>query len=417
MKFTELDLDDDILDGLDIMHFETCTPIQEKAIPIVLNGKDILGSAQTGTGKTAAYLLPMLELLYRENPKPNKVNALILVPTRELAQQIDQLLNGMAYYTDISWIAIYGGNDGLAYSQQKNALEKGGDIAIATPGRLLSLLRMGGKIDFSGLDFLVLDEADRMLDIGFYDDIIEIISYLPKERQTLMFSATFPNEVEKLARTILNKPEEVKIAVSKPAEGITQAIYLLHETQKVPLMMHILSEETQGKAIIFSSSKEKCKDLYRNLKRKGVKVEQIHSDLDNAHRMQVLRDFRNDKISVLVGTDVVARGIDIDDIDLVVNFDVPFQPEDYVHRIGRTARAGSKGAGITLVTPKDRFRFDKIEKFLEKKITRYELPPKVAKMAPKVEDTPAPKHANKRSNFNKNNRNKPFRKKSNKPSK
>ena len=413
MYFDELDINDDLLDALDIMNFVECTPIQERAIPLVLEGRDLLASAQTGTGKTAAYLLPVLELLSRGGSPENKVNALVLVPTRELAQQVDQLLAGFAYYQDTTWIAIYGGNDGVAFAQQQRALEQGGDIAIATPGRLLSLLRHC-KVDLSQVDFLILDEADRMLDIGFYDDIMEIISYLPKERQTLMFSATFPAEVERLARQVLHNPAEVKIAVSKPAEGITQSVYILHEEQKLPLVLQIVqsvgtqnavsddsqvqknspseSEERElcsegdshssfltphssfKKGIIFASSKEKVRDLYHSLRRLGVKVAQIHSDLENAERTQTLLDFKNNKIQLLVATDVVSRGIDIDDIEFVVNYDVPGQPEDYVHRIGRTARAENKGEAITLVSPEDKRFFNKIERFLQKVIERVPLP-------------------------------------------
>ena len=386
MYFDELDINDDLLDALDIMNFVECTPIQERAIPLVLEGRDILASAQTGTGKTAAYLLPVLELLSRGGSPENKVNALVLVPTRELAQQVDQLLAGFAYYQDTTWIAIYGGNDGVAFAQQQRALEQGGDIAIATPGRLLSLLRHC-KVDLSKVDFLILDEADRMLDIGFYDDIMEIISYLPKERQTLMFSATFPTDVEKLARQVLRNPAEVKIAVSKPAEGIMQSVYILHEEQKLALVMDMFAKQERGKGIIFASSKEKVRDLYHALRRSGLKVAQIHSDLENAERTQTLLDFKNNKIQLLVATDVVSRGIDIDDIEFVINYDVPAQPEDYVHRIGRTARAGARGEGITFVTPKDKPRLDKIEKLLEKSIQRGKLPEEVAKLAPEIDES------------------------------
>ena len=386
MYFDELDINDDLLDALDIMNFVECTPIQERAIPLVLEGRDLLASAQTGTGKTAAYLLPVLELLSRGGSPENKVNALVLVPTRELAQQVDQLLAGFAYYQDTTWIAIYGGNDGVAFAQQQRALEQGGDIAIATPGRLLSLLRHC-KVDLSKVDFLILDEADRMLDIGFYDDIMEIISYLPKERQTLMFSATFPAEVEKLARQVLRNPAEVKIAVSKPAEGITQSVYILHEEQKLTLVMGMFAEQERGKGIIFASSKEKVRDLYHTLRRRGLKVAQIHSDLENAERTQTLLDFKNNKIQLLVATDVVSRGIDIDDIEFVINYDVPAQPEDYVHRIGRTARAGARGEGITFVTPKDKPRLDRIEKLLEKSIQRGVLPEEVAKLASAIDES------------------------------
>ena len=398
MYFDELDINDDLLDALDIMNFVECTPIQERAIPLVLEGRDLLASAQTGTGKTAAYLLPVLELLSRGGSPENKVNALVLVPTRELAQQVDQLLAGFAYYQDTTWIAIYGGNDGVAFAQQQRALEQGGDIAIATPGRLLSLLRHC-KVDLSKVDFLILDEADRMLDIGFYDDIMEIISYLPKERQTLMFSATFLAEVEKLARQVLRNPAEVKIAVSKPAEGITQSVYILHEEQKLALVMDMFAEQERGKGIIFASSKEKVRDLYHTLRRRGLKVAQIHSDLENAERTQTLLDFKNNKIQLLVATDVVSRGIDIDDIEFVINYDVPAQPEDYVHRIGRTARAGARGEGITFVTPKDKPRLDRIEKLLEKSIQRGVLPEEVAKLAPAIDESTLVGEEKKKSKF------------------
>ena len=393
MFFDELPLSDEVLDALWDMHFDECTPVQEHTIPVILQGHDVISCAQTGTGKTAAYLLPVLELLSRGGSPENKVNALILVPTRELAQQVDQLLAGFAYYQDTTWIAIYGGNDGVAFAQQQRALEQGGDIAIATPGRLLSLLRHC-KVDLSHVDFLILDEADRMLDIGFYDDIMEIISYLPKERQTLMFSATFPTEVEKLARQVLHNPAEVKIAVSKPAEGITQKVYILHEEQKLPLLLQITDNRVEitdnsqfNKGIIFASSKDKVRDLYHSLRRLGVKVAQIHSDLENAERTQTLLNFKNNKIQLLVATDVVSRGIDIDDIEFVVNYDVPAQPEDYVHRIGRTARAGARGEGITFVTPKDKPRLDKIEKLLEKTIQRCQMPEEIASIAPAIDES------------------------------
>lgn len=387
MYFDELDLNDDILDGLDAMNFSECTPIQERAIPVVLEGNDILGSAQTGTGKTAAYLLPLLELLSRNNQHKDKVNALILVPTRELALQVDQLLNGFAYYTTISWIAVYGGNDGITFTQQEKALKTGGDIAIATPGRLLSHLRTN-NVDFSCIEYLILDEADRMLDIGFYDDIMEIISYLPQKRQTLMFSATFPAEVEALAKKILNNPVEVKIAVSKPAEGIDQGVYLLHESQKNPLLKELFKDGV-GKSIIFSSSKDKVWEIYLKLKQQGMNIEQMHSGLLQEKRKEVMLNFKNNKLQAIVATDIVSRGIDIDDVELVVNYDVPKQPEDYVHRIGRTARAGAKGRAVTFVSTKDRLFFDRIEKFLGKTINRLVLPDKIIQLAPKVEDVPA----------------------------
>lgn len=386
MYFDELDLNDDILDALDTMNFVECTPIQERAIPEVLDGRDLLASAQTGTGKTAAYLLPILELLSRGNSNPDKVNALVLVPTRELAQQVDQLLGGFAYYQNTSWIAVYGGNDGVAFAQQQRAFANGGDIVIATPGRLLSLIR-STKVDLSGIDYLVLDEADRMLDIGFYDDIMDIISHLPEKRQTLMFSATFPKDVEMLARKVLKDPAEVKISVSKPADGIVQSVYILHDNQKIPLISYLFANEDCGKTVIFLSSKDKVKELYFTLKKMHHNVAQIHSDLENSERSQVLLDFKNNKINILVATDVVSRGIDIDDIETVINYDAPMQSEDYVHRVGRTARAGAKGRAITLITPRDKFRLDKTERFIQRQIPRAVLPDSVAALAPEVKES------------------------------
>lgn len=383
MYFDELDINDDILDALDDMNFVECTPIQEQAIPVVLDGRDLLASAQTGTGKTAAYLLPLLELLSRGGSNADKVNALILVPTRELAQQVDQLLGGFAYYLNISWIAVYGGNDGVAFAQQQRAFAQGGDIVVATPGRLLSLIR-SSKVDLSGIDYLILDEADRMLDIGFYDDIMEIIRQLPEKRQNLMFSATFPKDVEKLARKVLKNPEEIKISVSKPADGITQGVYIVHENQKIDLVTSLFAETSYSKAIIFLSSKDKVKELYNTLRRRRLSVAQIHSDLDNATRSQVLLDFKNNKFHILVATDVVSRGIDIDDIELVINYDAPQQPEDYVHRVGRTARAGAKGMAIMFISPRDKLRLAKIEKFIDRKIERLPLPENLSESAPDV---------------------------------
>lgn len=385
MFFDELDLNDDILDALDDMQFVECTPIQEKAIPVILDGHDLLGSAQTGTGKTAAYLLPLLELLSRGKSNPDKVNALILVPTRELAQQVDQLLGGFAYYQGNSWIAVYGGNDGVAFAQQQRAFSTGGDIVIATPGRLLSLIR-SSNIDMSGIDYLIIDEADRMLDIGFYDDIMDIISYLKSDRQTLLFSATFPKNVELLAHKVLNNPVKVKIAVSKPADRIEQGVYILDEVQKIPLITTLLTDSNYEKTIIFVSSKSKVKDLFFSLKKRNLNVAQIHSDLDNTERSNVLLDFKNGKIEILVATDVVSRGIDIDDIDLVINFDAPSQPEDYVHRIGRTARAGAQGKAIMLINSRDIVRLHKIERFIKNKIVRLSLPYEITALAPPVEE-------------------------------
>lgn len=387
MKFDELNLHEGILEGIRAMNFEECTPIQEQAIPFILEGRDLLASAQTGTGKTAAYLLPILNKLTTQPHPEDKVNCIIMAPTRELALQVDRLMEGFAYFLPISAIAVYGGNNGEAYAQQERAMQMGGDIVIATPGRLLSHLRLS-NVDLSAVKYFILDEADRMLDIGFFDDILEIISYLPNRQQTIMFSATFPPEVEKLAKQLLRDPAEVKIAVSKPADGITQGVYLLHEKQKNNLVMSLFSNGKKNKSIIFAGKKEKVRDVYRSLKTLKLSVAQMHSGLTQEERNQVMLDFKNNKIQALVATDIVSRGIDIDDIDMVVNYDVPGAAEDYVHRVGRTARAGAEGLAVTLVTPEDRYRFDKIERFLGKQIERYPLPDDVAALAPLVEDKP-----------------------------
>ncbi len=369
MYFDELPLNDDILDALDDMNLVECTPIQEMSIPEIFAGKDLLASAQTGTGKTAAYLLPILEKISSGALDASKVNALILVPTRELAQQVDQLLSGFAYYLNVTWIPIFGGGDGVAFSQQQKALKAGCDIVVATPGRLISILRTY-DIDLSALDMLVLDEADRMLDIGFYDDIMEIVKYINHQCQTLLFSATYPKTVEKLALNILRNPAQVKISVSKPAEGIAQYICLVNDNQKSALLCALAKSQSWKRAIIFASSKISVKNLYKQLLRRKIKVAQIHSDLDNDTRSDVILNFKNGKVDMLVATDVVARGIDIDNVDVVVNYDVPSHPEDYVHRVGRTARAGATGVAFTFVNEKDKFRMAKIESFIDKEITR-----------------------------------------------
>lgn len=367
--FDELPLNDDILDALDDMNFVECTPIQELAIPKIFSGCDLIASAQTGTGKTAAYLLPIIEKISSGVLDKNRVNALILVPTRELAQQVDQLMAGFAYYLNITWIAIFGGNDGVAFSQQQKALKDGCDIVVATPGRLISFLRTC-NIDFSAIDMLVLDEADRMLDIGFYDDIMEIVKYINHKCQTLLFSATYPKTVEKLAMKILHNPEQVKISVSKPADGISQNIFLVNDDLKQKLLCAIAKSQSWKKTIIFASSKQNVKDLYKQLIRLNFNVAQIHSDLDNNTRSEVILSFKNGKVDLLVATDVVARGIDIENVEVVVNYDVPSHPEDYVHRVGRTARAGATGVAYTFVNAKDKLRMAKIESFIDKSIPR-----------------------------------------------
>jgi len=372
--FDELDISDELLDALDAMNFEECTPIQEQSIPKILEGYDVLGIAQTGTGKTAAYLLPVLDELSHGNYPKDSVNCIIMSPTRELAQQIDQQVEGFGYYIDgVSSVAVYGGNDGIRYEQERKGLELGADIIIATPGRLISHLN-GGHIDLKKTSFFILDEADRMLDMGFYDDIMKIASYLSEDRQTIMFSATMPENIQKLAHNILHNPIEVKIAVSKPAEKIKQTAYVCYEGMKDKIAQHILKDESLDRVIMFASSKQKVKELSRELKMKGFNVGAMHSDLEQKEREEIMYAFKNRKISILIATDIVSRGIDIDDIQLVVNYDVPRDPEDYVHRIGRTARANREGQAITLVTTKDYPHLVKIEKLIEEEIEKPELP-------------------------------------------
>lgn len=372
MDFYDLPLDDNIFDALDAMNFETCTPIQEKTIMPLLEGRDLIGVAQTGTGKTAAYLLPILNRLNTGKYSDHAINCIIMSPTRELAQQIDQQVEGFAYFMPISSVAIYGGNDGIRFEQERKGLKLGADIIIATPGRLISHLATG-NIDLSHVAFFVLDEADRMLDMGFYDDIMKIVKMLPEERQTIMFSATMPENIQKLAHNILNNPVEVKIAVSKPADKIKQKAYMCHENMKPKIMAHILKDNSHDKIIIFASSKQKVKELYAEYSRKGFNVGEIHSDLLQSEREKIMYDFKNNHIKILIATDIISRGIDIDDIQLVINYDVPRDPEDYVHRIGRTARANRTGEAITLVSSKDYQNLVKIEKLIEKEIDKPDL--------------------------------------------
>lgn len=374
MYFDELDLSDDILDALDAMNFQECTPIQEKAIPPILEGRDIIGVAQTGTGKTAAYLLPVLDELSSGNYPHDAVNCIIMSPTRELAQQIDQQVEGFGYYLNgVSSVAVYGGNDGQRFTQERKGLELGADIIIATPGRLISHLN-SGHIDLTKTTFFILDEADRMLDMGFYDDIIKISKYLGPNHQTILFSATMPPEIQKLARTILYDPVEVKIAVSKPAEKIKQIAYVCYDGMKDNIAEKILEDKTLDRVILFASSKQKVKDLNIMLKQKGFNVGAMHSDLGQSERDDIMYKFRNRKISILIATDIVSRGIDIDDIQLVINYDVPHDAEDYVHRIGRTARANREGQAITLVNQKDYQYLLKIEHLIEEEIEKPDLP-------------------------------------------
>lgn len=374
MKFEETYLNDNILDALYDMRFEECTPIQAGCIPEILDYRDVIGIAQTGTGKTAAYLLPILSMLDDGGYPKDAVNCLIMSPTRELAQQIDQAMQGFGYYLDgVSSVCIYGGNDGARFGQEVNGLKMGADVIIATPGRLLSHIRMG-NVDLSKISFFVLDEADRMLDMGFSDDILQIAKLLPSDRQTIMFSATMPDKIQQLAKTLLNDPVEVKIAVSKPAEKIKQSAYVCHEPQKLGIIKHMFAQDQLNRVIIFSGKKDKVKDVTRELKRMKINCDAMHSDLTQQERDEVMFRFKAGMTDVLVATDIVARGIDIDDIAMVINYDVPHDAEDYVHRIGRTARAQRDGVAITLVCEKDFISFRSIEKFLGKEIDKTPLP-------------------------------------------
>ena len=373
MIFEDLLTNDDLLDAIYDMHYENCTPIQEKSIPKILEGKDLLAIAQTGTGKTAAYLLPIIERLINDNYPTDKVNCVIMAPTRELAQQIDQQVQGFSYYLPITSMAIYGGTDGETYTQQRKGLKMGADIIIATPGRLLSHLTMG-NVNLSEVAFFVLDEADRMLDMGFFDDIMKIVSKLPEKRQTLMFSATMPSKIKQLANKILNQPSEIKIAMSKPADKIKQSAYVCYENQKIQILKSVLSSVRGSKTIIFAGSKIKVKDLTRNLSQQGWKVAEMHSDLDQRARENIMLDFKSGKTKILVATDIVSRGIDIDDIDIIINYDVPGEEEDYVHRVGRTARAEKEGRAFTLISEKDIIRFKRIERLIGYTIVKEIIP-------------------------------------------
>lgn len=373
MKFSELNLDESVLQALDAMNFSECTPVQEHTIPVILEGRDLIGVAQTGTGKTAAYLLPVLNQLSKGTYPSDAINCIIMSPTRELAQQIDQQMEGFSYFMPASSVAVYGGNDGIRFEQEKRGLTLGADVVIATPGRLISHLSMG-YVDMSKVSFFILDEADRMLDMGFYDDIMQIVKYLPKERQTIMFSATMPAKIQQLAKTILKDPVEVKLAVSKPADKIIQTAYVCYENQKLGIIQSLFRDKTPERVIVFASSKVKVKEVAKAFLRLKLNVGEMHSDLEQAQRDQIMREFKSGRINILVATDIVSRGIDIDDIRLVINYDVPHDSEDYVHRIGRTARANNDGCAITFVSEKEQTQFKAIEDFLEKNIYKIQVP-------------------------------------------
>lgn len=372
MKFSELNLNPTLLEGIDAIGFENATPVQEATIPLILANKDIIAAAQTGTGKTAAFLLPVIHKIL-EQPEDGHIKALVIVPTRELAVQIDQQLEGLSYYTSVSSLAVYGGGDGQSFDREKKALTEGADIIIGTPGRLIAHLNMN-YVKVEKLDVLVLDEADRMLDMGFNEDIMKIIRYLPKERQTLLFSATMPPKIRDLARKILQEPEEVSIAISKPNEKIIQAAFVCYDGQKIELVKHILKADFLRSVIVFCSTKDSAKRLTRELKKSDLSVEEIHSDLEQKTREEVLSQFKSRKLKVLVATDILARGIDVEDIDIVINYDVPNDGEDYIHRIGRTARAASTGAAFTFVNEKEQSKFLTIEELLGSPVPKAKIP-------------------------------------------
>lgn len=393
MKFYEFDFEDEVLDALDAMNFDECTPIQEQTIPVVLDGRDLIACAQTGTGKTAAFLLPIISRLSTGEYPDDAINCVVISPTRELAQQIDRQMEGFSYFLPISSVPVYGGTDGAGFTRQQHALKSGADVVIATPGRLLDHIKMG-YVDLSRVSFLVLDEADRMLDMGFFDDIMRIVNLLPKDCQRLMFSATMPPKTRNLASRMLHDPVQVNIAVSRPTEKINQSCYICHEAQKTPLLRHLFSSAHSRRVIVFASSKQNVRTLTSELRRAGLKAAEMHSDLDQKRREDVLNDFRAGKIHILVATDILARGIDIDDIAMVVNYDVPRECEDYVHRIGRTARAGAEGMAVTLVSDRDKPRFARIEKFLGYKIKRNEPAENNRKKVSKSSEKKAPEGEN-----------------------
>ena len=373
MYFTDFDFEDEVLDALDAMRFEKCTPIQEQTLQPLMEGRDLIGVAQTGTGKTAAYLLPVLNRLCRGDYPEDSINCVIMAPTRELAQQIDRQLEGFTYFMNVSSVAVYGGNDGQRYEQELRGMAKGADIIVATPGRLISHINLG-NIDLSKVSFFILDEADRMLDMGFCNDIMTIAKQLPKERQTMLFSATMPEEIRKLARDILTDPLQITLALAKPADGITQQAYICHEGQKLGILNSIFDNESSERVILFASRKTKVKEISHTLKKHGFNVGEMHSDLSQSERDEIMFQYKSRKIDMIVATDILARGIDIDDIRIVINYDVPRDCDDYIHRIGRTARAGTKGRAITLVNIEDQEYFKRIEDFIEQDVPKMEVP-------------------------------------------
>jgi ATP-dependent RNA helicase RhlE len=378
LTFKDFGFDERLSEGIEASGYENATPVQEQVIPLILKGSDIIASAQTGTGKTAAFLLPLINKIITSPHDSHTINALVIVPTRELAIQIAQHLEGLSYFTPVSSIAVYGGGDGNAFIQEKKALSVGADIVVCTPGKMIAHINMG-YVKFQGLKYLILDEADRMLDMGFYDDIMRIINSLPAKRQNLLFSATMPHKIRELARKILHNPVEVNISLSKPPEKIIQQCYIVYEPQKIPLVKHLLHQKNFKSVLVFCSSKNSVKQLNRDLQRAKLSVDEIHSDLEQDKREDVLMQFKSGRLQILVATDILSRGIDIDNIDLVINYDVPHDGEDYVHRIGRTARAAAEGTAITFVTEREQRKFSGIEKLLGKLVHKEPVPEQFGK--------------------------------------
>lgn len=375
MKFTQFNLHPNILEAISYMGFDEATPIQEKAIPIIIDNKDLIACAQTGTGKTAAYILPVLDKISEK--KGHGINTLIIVPTRELALQIDQQIQGFSYFVPVVSLPVYGGGDGNSFDSERKALMSNTEIIVATPGKLIAHLKMG-YVNFAHVEHLILDEADKMLDMGFYDDIQKIVSFLPKKRQTLMFSATMPPKIRQLAKQILSEPHEITLELSKPAEGVMQAAYLVYDTQKTPLIKKLINDNLEYDSIlIFTSTKSKVSEIVKGLKNKKYEVKGISSNLEQKEREEVLSGFRSKRTRILVATDVMSRGIDIKDISLIINYDVPHDAEDYVHRVGRTARANSTGVALTLINEDDMNRFMNIEKLIENTVIKLNIPPEL----------------------------------------
>jgi ATP-dependent RNA helicase RhlE len=373
LKFTEFGFDERLMEGIDASNYEDATPVQEQVIPLIMKGKDVIASAQTGTGKTAAFLLPLIHKILTDGLNDHTNSTLIIVPTRELAVQIAQHMEGLSYFTSVSSIAVYGGGDGNNFVQEKKALSAGADVVICTPGKMMAHIKMG-YVKLSGLKYLILDEADRMLDMGFYDDIMFIINHLPKQRQNLLFSATMPPKIRELARKILHNPAEINISISKPNEKIVQQAFIVYDAQKIALVKYLLTQKEYKSVLVFCSSKQSVKELTRQLQRSKLKVDEIHSDLDQTKREDVLIQFKSRRLPILIATDILSRGIDIDNIELVINYDVPHDGEDYVHRIGRTARAEADGTAYTLVNPKEQRKLAAIEKLIAKEVPKGKVP-------------------------------------------